>query len=100
MMEKNAKAKKLLYFGLGPDEYTRISECESTKDIWKALQVAHEGTNQVKQSRVESLMRRYELFEMGDRETVMDMYTRFTHITNELKSLGKTFTTEELVRRF
>ena len=28
-MEKNAKAKKLLYFGLGPDEYTRISECES-----------------------------------------------------------------------
>ena len=28
MMEKNAKAKKLLYFGLGPDEYTRISECE------------------------------------------------------------------------
>ena len=34
-------------------------------------------------------MRKYELFEMGDRETVMDMYTRFTHITNELKSLGK-----------
>jgi len=33
MMEKNAKAKKLLYFGLGPDEYTHISECESTKDI-------------------------------------------------------------------
>ena len=33
MMEKNAKVKKLLYFGLGPDEYTRISECESVKDI-------------------------------------------------------------------
>jgi len=53
MMEKNAKAKKLLYFGLGPDEYTRILECESAKDIWEALQVAHEGTNQVKQSRIE-----------------------------------------------
>ena len=36
---------------------------------------------------------------MGDRETMMDMYTRFTHITNELKSLGKSFTTEELVRK-
>ena len=48
MMEKTAKAKKLLYFGLGPDEYTRTSECESAKDIWGALQVAHEGTNQVK----------------------------------------------------
>ena len=44
-------------------------------------------------------MRKFELFDMGDRETVMDMYTRFTHITNELKSLGKPFTTEELVRK-
>jgi len=38
-------------------------------------------------------MRKYELFEMSDKETVMDMYTHFTHIINELKSLGKSFTT-------
>ena len=57
-LEKNARAKKLLYFGLGLDEYTRISECESTKEIWNALRVAHEGTNQVKQSRIELLMRK------------------------------------------
>jgi len=68
---------------------TRISECESAKDMWEALQVAHEGTNQVKQSRIELLMGKYELFEMGNRETIMDMYTHFTHITNELKSLEK-----------
>jgi len=29
----------------------------------------------------------------------MEMYTRFTHITNKLKSLGKSFTTKELVRK-
>jgi len=45
MTDKSAKAKKLLYFGLGPNEYTRNSECESAKEIWDALQVAHEGTN-------------------------------------------------------
>jgi len=98
-MEKNAKAKKLLCFGLELDEYTRISECESTKEIWNALQIADEGTDQVKQSRIELLVRKYELSEMSNKETVMDMYTRFTHITNELKSLGKSFTTEELVRK-
>ena len=98
-MEKNAKAKKLLYFGLGPSEYTRISECESAKEIWNALQVAHEVTNEVKQSRIELLVRKYELFEMNYKETIMDMYARFTHITNELKLLGKSVTTEELVRK-
>ena len=53
----------------------------------------------MKQSRIELLIRKYELFEMDDKETVIEMYTRFTHITNELKSLGKSFTTEELVRK-
>jgi len=63
------------------------------------LRVAHEGTYQVKQSRIKLLIRKYELFEIGDEETVMEMFTRFTHITNELKSLGKSFTTKELVRK-
>jgi len=53
----------------------------------------------VKQLRIELLKRKYELFEMGDKETAIEMYTRFTHITNELKSLEKSFTTEELVRK-
>jgi len=44
-MEKNVRAKKLLYFGLGPNEYTQISECESAKEIWTGLRVAHEGTS-------------------------------------------------------
>ena len=98
-LEKNTRAKKLLCFDLGPDEWTRITECESAREIWNALRVAHESTNQVKQSRIELLMRKYELFEMSDKETVMDMYTCSTHITNELKSLGTSFTTKELVRK-
>jgi len=40
MMEKNAKATKLLYFSLDHGEHTRIFKCESTKEIWNALQVA------------------------------------------------------------
>jgi len=36
---------------------------------------------------------------MVDKETVMEMYTRFTHITNELKSLGKSFNMKLLVRK-
>jgi len=61
--------------------------------------VAHEGTNQVKQSRIELLMRKYKLFKMSDKEMLMDMDTHFTYITNKLKSFRKSFTTEELVRK-
>nr|XP_009761871.1 PREDICTED: uncharacterized protein LOC104213984 [Nicotiana sylvestris] len=36
-MEKNFRAKKILVCGIGPDEYKRISACQSAKEIWKAL---------------------------------------------------------------
>jgi len=44
-------------------------------------------------------MRKYELFEMGDKATVMEMYNHFTHITNKFKFLRKSFTTKELVKK-
>nr|XP_016475611.1 PREDICTED: uncharacterized protein LOC107797254 [Nicotiana tabacum] len=79
-MEKNAKAKKILICELGLDEYNIISLCSNAKQIWDALQTAHEGINQ-------------------ESEPIQDMMTRFTIITNELKSLGKVFNSEELVSK-
>ncbi|XP_070019513.1 uncharacterized protein [Nicotiana sylvestris] len=49
--EKNAKAKKWLVCGLGLDEYSRIQSCTTVKETCDTLQVAHEGTPQVKRSR-------------------------------------------------
>ncbi|XP_070051114.1 uncharacterized protein [Nicotiana tomentosiformis] len=87
--EKNAKAKKWLVYGLGLDEYSRIQGCSTTKQIWDTLQVAHEGTTHVKRSRGTLLYSHNENFVMKDGKTIQEMYTRFTTLTNELKSLGR-----------
>ena len=50
----NAKAKKILICGIGPDEYNWISFCQDAKAIWETLQTAHEGTTQVKKSKIET----------------------------------------------
>ncbi|XP_075095489.1 uncharacterized protein LOC142173744 [Nicotiana tabacum] len=47
-IEKNFRAKKILVCGIRPDEYNGISACQSAKEIWEALQTAHEGITQVK----------------------------------------------------
>ncbi|XP_075088271.1 uncharacterized protein LOC142170291 [Nicotiana tabacum] len=87
-MEKNFCAKKILVCGIGPDEYNRISACQSTKEIWEALQTKQEETTQVKQSKIDMFTIEYELFRMKDNESIQDIYTRFTSIINELHSLG------------
>ena len=97
MIGKNAKAKCILVYGLGPDEFNRISSCTSAKQIWDTLQNAHEGTTQVRKFRIASLCSEYEAFKMKSEEFLQDMITRFTTVVNELISLGKVYTTEEQV---
>ncbi|XP_070020787.1 uncharacterized protein LOC142181037 [Nicotiana tabacum] len=70
-IKNNFRAKKILVCGISPDECNRISTCQSTKEIWEALQIAHEGTTQ----------------------------TRFTSIINELHSLGESIQRNKLVRK-
>ncbi|XP_070019576.1 uncharacterized protein [Nicotiana sylvestris] len=95
-VEKNFRAKKILVCGIGLEEYNRISTCDITKAIWEALQIAHEGTTQVKQSKIDMPNTEYELFKMRDDESIQDMHTRFTSIINELHSLEETIPRNKL----
>ncbi|XP_019263390.1 PREDICTED: uncharacterized protein LOC109241124, partial [Nicotiana attenuata] len=98
-IEKNFRAKKILVCGIGPDEYNRISACQSAQEIWEALQIPHKGTTQVKQSKIDMLTTKYEHFRMKDDESVQDIHTRFTSIINELHSLGETIPRNKMVRK-
>ena len=46
------KGRNMLIASLGVDEYFRVSHCATAKAMWDALQIAHEGTNDVKLSRI------------------------------------------------
>ena len=98
-IQNNAKAKKILICGIGPDEYNRISSCQDAKAIWETLQIAHEGTTQVKKSKIGNLNRQYELFRMAEGETIQDMHTRFTSIINKMYSLGEIVPNGKAVRK-
>ena len=98
-IQKNAKAKKILICGIGPDEYNRISSCQDAKDIWEAIQTAHEGTTQVMKSKIDNLNRQYVLFLIAEGETIQDMHARFTSIMNGMYSLGEIVSNGKAVRK-
>ena len=75
-IEKVYKAKKLLVFGIGPDEFNCVSACELEKEIWDCLEIAHEGTEQVKESKIDMLTSQYENFKMREGETIHEMFTK------------------------
>ena len=51
-IQYNLKAKNIIASALGTDEYFRVSNSKNAKEMWDTLQVNHEGTTDVKRSRI------------------------------------------------
>ena len=90
MCQLNAKALNALFCALSPGEFDRVSSCTTAKEVWEKLEVTHEGTNQVKESKINMLMHEYEMFIMNSSESIANMLARFSKIVNSLKGFGKT----------
>ncbi|KAK2968002.1 hypothetical protein RJ640_009211 [Escallonia rubra] len=85
------KAKNIISCGLDMNEYNRVSACETAREMWRLLEFTHEGTNQVKETRINMLVQHYEAFKMKEHKSINEMYSRFTLIINGLKLLGKIY---------
>lgn len=97
--EMNSRIMNILYCGLNEGEYNRVRGCESAYDIWHTLAMHHEGSTRLKETRINLLMHKYELFRMQSGENISEMHTRFTEIINSLKALGKDFSKGEMTRK-
>ena len=78
-MEVNAMVVKLLHCGLRPHEHNGIMGCKL--QIWDLLEVTHEETNEVKRSKI--AMKQYELFSKKAKESIQEMFTRFSNIISK-----------------
>ena len=85
----NTKALNTLYSALSKSNFNRITSCKNARDIWHALEMTHEETNQVKKSKIEMLVHQYELFKMLLNEFINCMFTRTTTMTNSLYDLSR-----------
>ncbi|VFQ60914.1 unnamed protein product [Cuscuta campestris] len=98
-IENNAKAINILYCAVNPDDYRKISCCSTAKEMWDKLEITYEGTNQVREAKIDFLTHEYELFRMKENEKIDEMFERFSKIVNDLHALKKTYTDKELVRK-
>ncbi|KAL4367156.1 hypothetical protein GQ457_05G007260 [Hibiscus cannabinus] len=76
-VQMNAKAMHILFCALGPDEYAKMSSCSSSKEIWDKLEVTHEGTSEVKETKIGLLNLSYENFKMEPDEDIKKMFDRW-----------------------
>ena len=87
----NWSAMNIMQCALHPTEFSRVSSCATAKEMWDKLQVIYEGTSEVRETKANMLVYEYEAFKMKQDESISDMFSRLTILTNGLKSLGKSY---------
>ena len=95
----NSRAIYILVYDIDRTEYNRIFQCKTAKEVWRILEITHEGTNQVKDSKVRILVNDYEMFKMKPNESIVEMFTRFMDVVNGLEGLGNMVSEEDKVSK-
>ncbi|VFQ77711.1 unnamed protein product [Cuscuta campestris] len=98
-VENYAKAINMLYCAVNPKDYHKILCCTTTKEMLDKLEVTYEGTDQVREAKIDFLTQEYEMFRMNEGEKIDDMFDRFSKIINDLHALKKTYANKDLVRK-
>ncbi|XP_072076806.1 uncharacterized protein [Arachis hypogaea] len=98
-VELNAKAFNLMHCAISFEEFRKVSRCKMAKEIWDKLRLTHEGTKQVRETRIDMLMKEYEMFSMKKDESIDQMFERFSIIINNLDAMGRNYSEKTLVRK-
>ena len=63
------------------------------------LEVIHQGTSFMKETKINTLVQQYEMFKMHSNETIVQMFAIFNTITIDFYAVGKPYTSPELVNK-
>jgi hypothetical protein len=87
---RNAEAVRVITSSLSVREFNKVRGIEVAKKIWNTLKEAHEGTDEVREGKMDLLQGELEHFVMNDGETVTQMYERLMILVSDITALGST----------
>ncbi|CAI9778670.1 unnamed protein product [Fraxinus pennsylvanica] len=93
----NSKGLHALFMAVSPKEFRRVFICEIAKKVWDILEITHEGTKIVKNSKLQILTSRFEEFRMNDDERFDEYYAKLNDIVNSSFSLGEKILESKIV---
>ena len=95
----NSKAVNVIFCGVSPNEFHRISHVKIAKEAWKILETTYEGTKKVKDTKLQMLTTKFEELKMGDDEAFDSFYGKLNEIVIAKLNLGEKIEDSKVVRK-
>lgn len=76
-----------------------ITSCTIAKETWTTLKDGYQGSDQLKQIKLQNLKIVFENLKMNEGENVGDYYIRVKSCVNKIKNLGEEVKTEVILKK-
>ncbi|KAL9669664.1 hypothetical protein QQ045_007211 [Rhodiola kirilowii] len=99
-LEKNARAKKILYMALSPGDQIKVAMYKTAKDMYDGLVRLYGGNEDIKRNRILAATKDYETVMQMKDESLEDFYTRFQVIVGQLEYLNEKLPEWKITHQF
>ncbi|GAU45509.1 hypothetical protein TSUD_129550 [Trifolium subterraneum] len=79
--------------------HEKVGDCESYKEAWDILAQSFRGADQVKEVKLQTFKRQFDLIQMEESETVSDYFTKVIRLVNQIKNCGETIEAKFVVSK-
>ncbi|KAK1401984.1 hypothetical protein POM88_001589 [Heracleum sosnowskyi] len=85
---------------LDPVMHNHVLNCVTAKHIWDTIKIINEGTEEVRENKMEILTSSYEHFRSNPGEGISEVFERYNKLINDLNLHGKHYTIKEINKKF
>ncbi|KAK1387453.1 hypothetical protein POM88_015631 [Heracleum sosnowskyi] len=80
--------------------HNHVLNCATAKHIWDTIEIINEGTEEVRENKLEILTSSYEHFRSNPGEGISEVFERYNKLINDLNLNGKHYTIKEINEKF
>ncbi|KAK1372236.1 hypothetical protein POM88_028429 [Heracleum sosnowskyi] len=80
--------------------HNHVLNCVTAKHIWDTIEIITEGTEEVKENKMEILTSSYEHFRSNPGEGISEVFERYNKLINDLNLHGKHYNIKEINKKF
>ncbi|GAU41499.1 hypothetical protein TSUD_13810 [Trifolium subterraneum] len=99
LKKKDFKAMFFIHQCVDLVNFQKIENATSAKECWDILEKGHSGNDKLKQVRLTTWKRQFELLQMDENESIAEYFNKITNITNQMKSCGSTVSDGDMVEK-
>lgn len=89
---KDCKALFYIQQNVHNQHFEKISKATRSKEAWDILENYYTGGDKVKQVKLQSYRRKYEIMQMKEHQKVSDYFSKLAVIVNNMKTCGENIT--------